>query len=130
MWCGGVVWLCGYGWPGIDKPDVCNVIFYNLLQLLLQFHHSVGWACRDGWRADSVIFWNMKDRREVLNVQRGNGNVKPNVYAHPHVIIYIPTVAFIAISKLLLCRAAQHPDQLLLKHECLLHGGPDGIPLH
>jgi superfamily II DNA/RNA helicase len=73
---------CGCG-PGIDKPDVRYVVFYNLPQSMVQFHQGVGRAGRDGQRADGVIFWSYKDKREILNVQKSNGENQPDKYAHP-----------------------------------------------
>lgn len=74
---------CGCG-PGIDKPDVRYVVFYNLPQSMVQFHQGVGRAGRDGQRADGVIFWSYKDKREILNVQKSNSENQPDKYAHSH----------------------------------------------
>ncbi|ELR16787.1 DEAD/DEAH box helicase domain containing protein [Acanthamoeba castellanii str. Neff] len=63
---------------GIDKPDVRYVVFYNLPQSMVQFHQGVGRAGRDGQRADGVIFWSYKDKREILNVQKSNSENQPD----------------------------------------------------
>ncbi len=71
---------CGCG-PGIDKPDVRYVVFYNLPQSMVQFHQGVGRAGRDGQRADGVIFWSYReDKREILNLQQRPGENQPDKY--------------------------------------------------
>lgn len=46
---------------GIDKLNVCWVIYYNLFKNIESYYQEIGWAGCDGVKLDIVFFYSYND---------------------------------------------------------------------